>query len=234
MNKKVKIGINIFLVILVGIIAFLIISQFLKERQLRNEINEVYSLIYAEQYDFDAIYTKLNKIVTDDGYAVVEGCAKDYLRDLFDKILDFTNILNDDETYSILTVENFKNDGPSFKESNEYLTKTKQNILNLEAEISSYLKEETIMAYIVNENLEDSYVNLYKSFDFAKEKEINKKKETIGESVDNFVALVEKEQEVLAFLTENKNNWYINNNTINFKNEDLSAKYNEMIAELNQ
>ena len=62
MNKKVKIGINIFLVILVGIIAFLIISQFLKERQLRNEINEVYSLIYAEQYDFDAIYTKLNKI----------------------------------------------------------------------------------------------------------------------------------------------------------------------------
>ena len=234
MNKKVKIGINIFLVILVGIIAFLIISQFLKEYQLRNEINEVYSLIYAEQYDFDAIYTKLNKIETDDGYAVVEGCAKDYLRDLFDKILDFTNILNDDETYSILTVENFKNDGPSFKESNEYLTKTKQNILNLEAEILSYLKEETIMAYIVNENLEDSYVNLYKSFDFAKEKEINKKKETIGESVDNFVALVEKEQEVLAFLTENKNNWYINNDTINFKNEDLSAKYNEMIAELNQ
>ena len=234
MNKKVKIGINIFLVILVGIIAFLIIRQFLKEYQLRNEINEVYSLIYAEQYDFDAIYTKLNKIETDDGYAVVEGCAKDYLRDLFDKILDFTNILNDDETYSILTVENFKNDGPSFKESNEYLTKTKQNILNLEAEISSYLKEETIMAYIVNENLEDSYVNLYKSFDFAKEKEINKKKETIGESVDNFVALIEKEQEVLAFLTENKNNWYINNDTINFKNEDLSAKYNEMIAELNQ
>ncbi len=234
MNKKVKIGINIFLVILVGIIAFLIISQFLKEHQLRNEINEVYSLIYAEQYDFDAIYTKLNKIETDDGYAIVEGCAKDYLRDLFDKILDFTNILNDDETYSILTVENFKNDGPSFKESNEYLTKTKQNILNLEAEISSYLKEETIMAYIVNENLEDSYVNLYKSFDFAKEKEINKKKETIGESVDNFVALIEKEQEVLAFLTENKNNWYINNDTINFKNEDLSAKYNEMIAELNQ
>ena len=234
MNKKVKIGINIFLVILVGIIAFLIISQFLKEHQLRNEINEVYSLIYAEQYDFDAIYTKLNKIETDEGYAVVEGCAKDYLRDLFDKILDFTNILNDDETYSILTVENFKNDGPSFKESNEYLTKTKQNILNLEAEISSYLKEETIMAYIVNENLEDSYVNLYKSFDFAKEKEINKKKETIGESVDNFVALIEKEQEVLAFLTENKNNWHINNNTINFENEDLSAKYNEMIAELNQ
>ena len=234
MNKKVKIGINIFLVILVGIIAFLIISQFLKEHQLRNEINEVYSLIYAEQYDFDAIYTNLNKIETDEGYAVVEGCAKDYLRDLFDKILDFTNILNDDETYSILTVENFKNDGPSFKESNEYLTKTKQNILNLEAEISSYLKEETIMAYIVNENLEDSYVNLYKSFDFAKEKEINKKKETIGESVDNFVALIEKEQEVLAFLTENKNNWYINNDTINFKNEDLSAKYNEMIAELNQ
>ena len=234
MNKKVKIGINIFLVILVGIIAFLIISQFLKEHQLRNEINEVYSLIYAEQYDFDAIYTKLNKIETDDGYAVVEGCAKDYLRDLFDKILDFTNILNDDETYSILTVENFKNDGPSFKESNEYLTKTKQNILNLEAEILSYLKEETIMAYIVNENLEDSYVNLYKSFDFAKEKEINKKKETIGESVDNFVALIEKEQEVLAFLTENKNNWHINNNTINFENEDLSAKYNEMIAELNQ
>lgn len=234
MNKKVKIGINIFLVILVGIIAFLIISQFLKEHQLRNEINEVYSLIYAEQYDFDAIYTKLNKIETDDGYAVVEGCAKDYLRDLFDKILDFTNILNDDETYSILTVENFKNDGPSFKESKEYLTKTKQNILNLEAEILSYLKEETIMAYIVNENLEDSYVNLYKSFDFAKEKEINKKKETIGESVDNFVALIEKEQEVLAFLTENKNNWHINNNTINFENEDLSAKYNEMIAELNQ
>ena len=234
MNKKVKIVINIFLILLVGIIVFLIVRQFLKEYGLKSEINEVYSLIYAEQYDFDTIYSKLNKIETEDGYAVVEGCAKDYLRDLFDKILDYTNILNDDETYSILTVENFKEDGSNFKESNEYLTKTKQNILNLEAEILSYLKEETIMAYIVNENLEDSYVNLYKSFDFAKEKEINKKKETIGESVDNFVKLIEKEQEILKFLTENKNNWYISNNTINFKNESLSTKYNEMIAELNQ
>ena len=234
MNKKIKIIFNIFLIFLVGIIAFLIIRQFLKEHQLKSEINEVYSLIYAEQYDFDVIYGKLNKIVTNDGYAVVEGCAKDYLRDLFDKILDFTNILNDDETYSLLTVDNFKEDGPNFKKSNEYLVKTKQNILNLEAEILSYLKEETIMAYIVNENLEDSYVNLYKSFDFAREKEIKKKKETLEKNVDDFVNLIEKEQEILKFLTENKNSWSINNNTINFKNESLSAKYNEMIAELNR
>ena len=234
MNKKIKIGINVFLILLVGIIAFLIIRQFLKEHELKSEINEIYSLIYAEKYDFDAIYGKLNKIETEDGYAVVEECAKDYLRDLFDKILNFTNILNDDETYSVLIVENFKDDGPNFKKSNEYLTKTKQNILNLEAEILSFLKEETIMAYIVNENLEDSYVNLYKNFDFAREKEINKKKETIKESVDNFVDLIEKEQEILNFLAENKDNWYISNNTINFKNESLSTKYNEMIAELNQ
>ena len=234
MNKKIKIGINIFLILLVGIIALLIIRQFLVEGKVRKEINELYSLIYAEQYDFDLIYGKLNKIISEDGYAIVENSAKEYLGDVFDKVLDFTNILNDEKIASILTIENFKNDGKDFKESKEYLKKTKQNILNLEAEMLGNLKEETIMAYIVDENLEDSYVNLYKSFDFAKSKELKNKKETIEKTVDDFVFRIEKEEEIIEFLVKNKNDWSIKGESINFNNEQLSNQYNEMISEINE
>ena len=234
MNKKIKIGINIFLILLVGIIAFLIIRQFLVEGKVRKEINELYSLIYAEQYDFDLIYGKLNKIISEDGYAIVENSAKEYLGDVFDKVLEFTKILNDEKIASILTIENYKNDGKDFKESKEYLKKTKQNILNLEAEMLGNLKEETIMAYIVDENLEDSYVNLYKSFNFAKSKELKNKKETIEKTVDDFVFRIEKEEEIIDFLVKNKNEWSIKGESINFNNEQLSNQYNEMISEINE
>ena len=234
MNKKIKIGINIFLILLVGMIAFLIIRQFLVESKVKKEINELYSLIYAEQYDFDLIYGKLNKIISEEGYAIVENSAKEYLGDVFDKVLDFTNILNDEKIASILTIENFKNDGKDFKESKEYLKKTKQNILNLEAEMLGNLKEETIMAYIVDENLEDSYVNLYKSFDFAKSKELKNKRETIEKTVDDFVFRIEKEEEIIDFLVKNKNDWSIKGESINFNSEQLSNQYNEMISEINK
>ncbi len=234
MNKKIKIGINIFLILLVGMIAFLIIRQFLVESKVKKEINELYSLIYAEQYDFDLIYGKLNKIISEEGYAIVENSAKEYLGDVFDKVLDFTNILNDEKIASILTIENFKNDGKDFKESKEYLKKTKQNILNLEAEMLGNLKEETIMAYIVDENLEDSYVNLYKSFDFAKSKELKNKRETIEKTVDDFVFRIEKEEEIIDFLVKNKNDWSIKGESINFNSEQLSDQYNEMISEINK
>ena len=90
------------------------------------------------------------------------------------------------------------------------------------------------MAYIIDENLEDSYVNLYKSLKFAKNKEVLEKKEYIENLVDQFVNKIEQEEKVIEFLIENKNNWNISDNTINFNSSQLSDEYNKMIGEINK
>ena len=176
---------------------------------------------------------EVSKDVNDD-YAIVEECAKDYLSDLFKQILEISNIINDDKISDVLTISNFNDDGPDFKNTKDYLKTTKQKILNLEADILFYLEEKTIMAYIIDENLEDSYINLYKSLKFAKNKEVLEKKEYIENLVDQFVNKIEQEEKVIEFLIENKNNWNISDNTINFNSSQLSDEYNKMIAEINK
>ena len=159
---------------------------------------------------------------------------KRLLSDLFKQILEISNIINDDKISDVLTISNFNDDGPDFKNTKDYLKTTKQKILNLEADILFYLEEKTIMAYIIDENLEDSYVNLYKSLKFAKNKEVLEKKEYIENLVDQFVNKIEQEEKVIEFLIENKNNWNISDNTINFNSSQLSDEYNKMIAEINK
>lgn len=220
--------------ILILLISFFIIRKYLIEKKLKDEINEIYNLIYMEEYDYEKIYTKINNITSNDDYAIVEECAKDYLSDLFKQILEISNIINDDKISDVLTISNFNDDGPDFKNTKDYLKTTKQKILNLEADILFYLEEKTIMAYIIDENLEDSYVNLYKSLKFAKNKEVLEKKEYIENLVDQFVNKIEQEEKVIEFLIENKNNWNISDNTINFNSSQLSDEYNKMIAEINK
>ncbi len=220
--------------ILILLISFFIIRKYLIEKKLKDEINEIYNLIYMEEYDYEKIYTKINSIISNDDYAIVEECAKDYLSDLFKQILEISNIINDDKISDVLTISNFNDDGPDFKNTKDYLKTTKQKILNLEADILFYLEEKTIMAYIIDENLEDSYVNLYKSLKFAKNKEVLEKKEYIENLVDQLVNKIEQEEKVIEFLIENKNNWNISDNTINFNSSQLSDEYNKMIAEINK
>lgn len=235
MNKSFKIFLNIAIIALVGLIAFLVIRNFMTDGKVQREIKEIYDLIYnsnEETYDLETIYTKLDDVVSDDGYAIVEIVAKNYLSDVFDKILELEDIINDEKMNNILTVNNYQEDGPSFSDTFGYLSETKQKVLNLEASMLNDLEVNTIMSYIINEDLEDSYIDLYGSLEFAQEKNINQNKENVENTVDEFVNQIEGMEKVLNFLSEHKNEWKITDDMIVFDDTSLSNEYNDMISSI--
>ena len=235
MNKSFKIFLNIVIIAAVGLVAFLVIRNFMTDGKVQREIKEIYDLIYnsdEETYDLETIYTKLDDVVSNDGYAIVEIVAKDYLSDVFDKILELEDIINDEKMNNILTVPNYQEDGPNFTDTINYLDETKQKVLNLKASMLGDLEVNTIMSYIINEELEESYIDLYGSLEFAKESNINKNKENIESAVDSFVSQIEGMENVIDFLIENKNEWKINDDMIVFDDTSLSNEYNDMISSI--
>lgn len=235
MNKSFKIFLNIVIIAAVGLVAFLVIRNFMTDGKVQREIKEIYDLIYnsdEETYDLETIYTKLDDVVSNDGYAIVEIVAKDYLSDVFDKILKLEDIINDERMNNVLTVTNYKEDGPNFTDTINYLDETKQKVLNLKASMLGDLEVNTIMSYIINEDLEESYIDLYGTLEFAKESNINKNKENIESAVDSFVSQIEGMESVIDFLIENKNEWEINDDMIVFDDTSLSNEYNDMISSI--
>ena len=228
MNKKAKVVLNILILILIGIIIFLILRNFFLDKKLKNEITETYELIIMDEYNYKDIYEKIDNIVTKEGYAIVEDSAKDYLLDYF------LEVLNLDETYekanieNIISIENIKKDGKEFKNSKETLSSLKKSIENIEKEILNNLNKEKMMGYINGKNLADSYIKLYESLDFMKDKNIEKRKSQIEDKVNSYLSKISKIEEVIDFLIKN-NNWKIEDEQVKYEDEQLSIEYNEMI-----
>lgn len=227
MNGKTKIVLNILIMILIGIIIFLILRNFLIDKQLKDEINETYNLIIMDNYNYKDVYEKIDNIVTKEGYAIVEDSAKDYLLDYF------LEVLNLDETYekvdikNMISIENIKNDGKEFKTTKQTLRDLKENIENIKNEIISNLNKEKMMSYINDKNLDDSYIKLYESLDFIKDKNIEKRKAQIEDKVNLYLSKINKVEEVIDLLI--KNSWSIENEQVKFNDEKLNIEYNEMV-----
>lgn len=228
MNKKAKVVLNILILILISIIVFLVLRNFLLDKKLKDEITETYNLIIMDDYNYKDVYEKIDNIVTKEGYAIVEDSAKDYLLDYF------LEVLNLDETYeksnieNIISIDNIKKDGKEFKNSKETLSSLKESIENIEEEILNNLNKEKMISYINDKNLADSYIKLYKSLDFMKDKNIEKRKSQIEDKVNSYLSKINKIEEVIDFLIKN-NNWKVENEQVKYEDEQLSIEYNEMI-----
>ena len=72
MKKKVLIFIGIITLIIIGLLSYFVISDLMVENKLKNEIYEINEMSNADTIDTDAIYKRLNKIVTKNDYAKVE------------------------------------------------------------------------------------------------------------------------------------------------------------------
>ncbi len=228
MNKTAKIILNVLILILISIIIFLVLRNFLLDKKLKDEINKTYNLIIMDDYNYKDVYEKIDNIVTKEGYAIVEDSAKDYLLDYF------LEVLNLDETYekanieNIISIENIKKDGKKFKNSKETLSSLKESIENIEEEILNNLNKEKMISYINDKNLADSYIKLYESLDFMKDKNIEKRKSQIEDKVNSYLSKINKIEEVIDFLIKN-NNWKVENEQVKYEDEQLSIEYNEMI-----
>ena len=128
MKKKVLTAILIIIVIAIVVVGYFVFSDMMQEDKLKTELSELNELVNAENIDMDAVNSRLDRIVTNGDYAIVEEAFKSYLRENFDNSIQIAEILNDEKLTTLLTVENYESDGKDFTESKEYITNTRETL----------------------------------------------------------------------------------------------------------
>ena len=231
MRKKVLITIFIIIVLAIALIGYYFVSDMIQEDKLRTELSEINNLANAETIDIDAINERLDRIVTTGDYAVVEDAFKSFLRESFDNSIQIANILNDEKITTLLTAENYKEDGKDFTESKNYITTTRATLEECKDKYSEFLTEEKAMSYINNKNLDSYYINLYKE-EFVGDMGETEDDGIVENSIDEIISILNTSEEVLNLLSDNQNEWEIDGENIVFSNDNLANEYDNLIAKL--
>ena len=231
MKKKIFIGIGIIVAIIVAIIAFMVVSDLKQESKLKEEMAYIDELVNKENVDKDEVNKVLERTTTKKDYQVVEKAYKNYLKDCFDNMLKIADILQDERITKSLTAENYKEDGPNFTQTKEYLLETKSQLEEYKTRYAEFFTEEKAMSYINDKGLDSYYTDLYKNEiigDIEKEGE----DKTVENSINDVIEMLHTSEDVINFLSTNRNSWSIEDDNIVFTKDSLTNKYDELISRL--
>lgn len=236
MNKKGVVGIIIILIILVLAVGVYFINKKLKqEMALREEIQEVSEMMADIQtIDIDELNKKLETTVTTDKYAIVEQAVKQYLKDTVDCSLELKDILESEKFQEIVTAQNYKNDGPEFTASLQFINETRTKLQEADEFFKKALSEDGAMSYIEGKTDDKYYIDVYKEVAIGKEGEaaVINDKETIENSINTLINLLNTEEKILNMLKENSGRWEIQGEQIVFDSNELIDEYNSYVNEL--
>ena len=180
-------------------------------------------MVDFEQIDVDKISKKLKATVTTGDYAKIEKAIKNYMADNLNTMLTISEALNDEVIPNALTAENYQNDGPDFVKTRKILKNTQDKLSASKETMIILSKDDTVMSYL--KNVDDSYyIDLYKEM-VGEESSVD----DIKKNIDDIVNLIQSQQNVLEFLSENKNMWNVQNGKIQFDDDILLNQYNQLL-----
>ena len=231
-GKILKIVIIIF-VLLLAIIGIGIGGTYIKDRKeekkLINEFDQIYSLINNEKIDFSSINKKLDETVSSGDYKVIEQAAKKYLKDSLANMEKIINILDDEKLTDIITASNYKKDGPLFINTKKYIETTEKSLKESLSTYNLYLSDEKIMSYINGKDIDQYYIDFYKEQLIG---EIDKDDNSLTESINQILNILDNYNKIINFLVENKNSWNIEGDHIVFNKDNLSEQYNKYLEQI--
>ncbi|MCI8362649.1 MAG: hypothetical protein HFJ41_05970 [Clostridia bacterium] len=227
MKKKMIVIVAILALIIVGVIGYFATLDLKQGVTLRKEVGTIGKLdITKDEIDMT--------IKTKGDYAVVEKTIKEYLNNYSINIKEAMNIMQDKKMAEILTVDNYKNDGPEFTNSKEYISKAKTDFNEKMELLINMTSEEKMMQEIENKNLDSNFVELYRELmlgDKMEEdlKEMVKSLEEASTTINN---ILDTQEKVINLLINNKGKWEVKGNQIQFSTQKLVNEYNDLIRNL--
>lgn len=231
MKKKILIIVGIIILIVIGVIAYFVITDLQQEDKLTAELQEISNLVNSQNIDIDQINERLDRTVTRGDYVVVEQSFKQYLKDNFDVSMKIADILNDEKLTTILTADNYKQDGKDFIETKNYISTTRDQLETYKTEYKDFFTEDKVMSYINDKNLDSYYTDLYKQ-ELVGDIESDNETEVVESAINDVIGILDIYEEVINFLVDNQNSWNVQDDTIEFTSESLQNQYNSLIDKL--
>ena len=228
--KKIMKYIYMFIsIILVVTCGFIIISNLSQKDILQKEIKAVSKKdLLTDQYDIE--------ITTTGDYAYVEEVIKNYYKELSTSVKIINNYLSDEALIKILSVENIKKDGPIFSNSNDLLTTTRENLDNAMKTIINLCDKKNVKELINKKEVNKHTYNLYLEIMYnEKDLEVlSKTKDDMQVINDDLNLFLDKVETMINMLKDNSKNWYVKDNQLYFKKDNLVKEYNSLYDDLNK
>lgn len=218
-SKKSIIIIAIAVVIIIAVVA--VVGSFINENVQKQLISkEIDKINNTSEVDTD--------IKSKGKYADVEKVLKDYVLEYQSVANEIKDQYQNEKFTTILSADNYKNDGPEFTESRKLISDAKAKGEEVKTKLNEMVTDEYKEKRATDNGLSGKYKDLFvDSIQFEQElKEVNS---TI-DNVNNYLAKIE---DVFNFLNENKDKWEINNNKVEFNQMSLVTKYNSLITLVN-
>ena len=229
MSTKKIIIITIVLLITVGAVIGVIImdKESQKEENLKTEISEINKLISAPKRDTAKINELLDRTISEGEYAKVEVAAKKYLKDSMNSLDTVLAMMQDEKIAKMLSIDNYKKDGPNFKDSFAYISSYREKLITNSNSLLWFVSKDKINEYINSQKLSDENKELLKEL-LITEESVDEEYASIVESIERVKDLLNKEEEVLTFLKKNQNNWRIKKNDMMFTTDKLLKEYQDL------
>lgn len=230
-NKLNKVILTILLILVIFVVAIGIIygGRIINKAKLDRELENLVSK------DISSVDLSNTAPVTSGEFAVVEQTVKEFFKEYSDLRQQFMEKVNDSQLQSILTTENYEQDGPEFTESINYINTAKEEFNNIADELLNLLSTENIEARIKDKDIGDYYKDLYKGYFIDNNDLSTTFQETYQDTVDDKTLmnnLYDNEIKILNFLTENKAHWEVLDNKLTFDDQELANTFNEMKGNL--
>ncbi len=219
-------AIAIIVFFIVDFIGWFVVKDLRQEKKMKEEIANIQQMLNQEQINMDSIIKKLTHTITTGEYSKVERAIKNYLADNINAMITIDSVLNGDTIENALTAENYQNDGPDFVKTRQILKDMKNKLTSSKETMVTLSQNNTVMSYL--KNVDDSYyIDLYK--EMMGEKSTVDDIKNIEKNIDDVVNLIQSQQNVLKFLSENKNMWNVQNGKIQFDDDNLLNQYNQLL-----
>ena len=209
MKKGLIIGIIIAVIVLVAVLAggYLFVNDTKQKAKILETFAEIEEITKSGNFNMEQLNEKTRTIVSSGKYAKVEKAAKNYASDLFGKAFEIKSMLEDEKMAQLLTASNYAEDGPEFVESKKYISETKQKLEQGKTEMLGYIEEGKINSYIEAETTDGYCIELYQQLLSEDIEMSDAEKKEFETSIDKVISMLQIEEEVLNFLTENKGKW---------------------------
>ena len=230
-KKIIFIVIGIIILVLLGIFGYMVVDEMNQTNKLIVEVDEISQMFNQTSMDYDAIEQKLTTNVSKGDYLVVEKAVKQYLSDGLTSMKELQEIVDDDRITTLLTIENYSEDGPDFVNTKEYIQNTRTTLETLKNQFISYTTQEKMDEYISDKGLDEYYIELYNEL-MGGDKIMQSDIEELESSLDSIINMLNNTEIVIDFLIENKDSWQVQGENIMFFSNELVNEYNELTSNI--
>lgn len=230
-KKIVFIVIGIIILVLLGIFGYMVVDEMNQTNKLIIEVGEVSQMFNQTSLDYEIIEQKLSTNVSKGDYLVVEKAVKQYLSDALASMKELQSVVDDDRITTLLTIDNYAEDGPDFVNTKEYIQNTRTALENLKNEFISYTTQEKMDEYISDKGLDEYYIELYNEL-MGGDEIMQADIEELESSLDSIINMLNNTEVVIDFLIENKDSWQLQGENIVFFSNDLVNEYNELTSNI--